>query len=91
MTDHEGNSISRNLVQYHAHFAPMVIEKWALPFFTDAGFLIDTKLPIARMALSVPAAKSVTTIMAMNLMTMSLRSMICIFVIPAIVRIIGNA
>jgi len=47
--DHEGNSITNNQVQYHAHFAPMIIiEKWALPFFTKSGFEADTKLPVAR-------------------------------------------
>eukprot|EP00983_Pelagomonas_calceolata_P006301 208810-Pelagomonas_calceolata.AAC.2 len=24
-------------VQYHTHFAPMIIEKWALPVFKKAG------------------------------------------------------
>eukprot|EP00983_Pelagomonas_calceolata_P072110 1151553-Pelagomonas_calceolata.AAC.2 len=35
-------------VQYYTHFAPMIIEKWALPFFKKAGLQPATTSTAAR-------------------------------------------
>ena len=35
-------------VQYQAHYAPMIIEKWALPLFKQANLVPDNVSPAAR-------------------------------------------
>eukprot|EP00983_Pelagomonas_calceolata_P022915 720496-Pelagomonas_calceolata.AAC.1 len=49
-TEGEPSSTTTGLrqVQNHTHFAPMIIEKWGLPFFKKAGFQPATTSTTAR-------------------------------------------
>eukprot|EP00983_Pelagomonas_calceolata_P038549 1136828-Pelagomonas_calceolata.AAC.1 len=79
-------------VQCQTHFAPVIIKKWALPIFMKAGLQPATTLIAAcTVMLSVLSAKLVITLLAMNLSTLNLRILICIFVMSANLHATGNA
>eukprot|EP00983_Pelagomonas_calceolata_P066799 1149218-Pelagomonas_calceolata.AAC.1 len=85
------NDPSPQQKQYHTHHGPMIIEKWALPFFKKAGFNQQASALLPALTLNARVAKSATTIMAMSMSNSSHNTPTCMFATCANVPTTGNA